>query len=92
MDHFREKRRDEYLLALLELHNGNYGSVVSNREACHSRGRESTPIFHSFQREAGAAYDLCHYRRRNVDQFISGTSLGRSDVILSTDARVSFVN
>jgi len=63
MDHFREKKlREEYLVALLELHNGNYGSDVSNREACAKIGIEYN----------GEATRICQYlRRENLVTWVS---------------------
>jgi hypothetical protein len=63
MDHFREKKlREEYLLALLELHNGNYGSDVSNKEACAKIGIEYN----------GEATRICqHLRRENFVTWVS---------------------
>lgn len=66
MDHFREKKlREEYLLALLELHNGNYGSDVSNTEACAKIGIEYN----------GEATRICQYLRR--ENFVTWTSFER---------------
>ncbi|MCA1576981.1 MAG: hypothetical protein LC794_06410 [Acidobacteria bacterium] len=66
MDHFREKKlREEYLLALLELHNGNYGSDVSNREACAKIGIEYN----------GEATRICQYLHR--ENFVTWVSFER---------------
>ena len=66
MDHFREKKlREEYLLALLELHNGNYGSDVSNREACAKVGIEYN----------GEATRICQYLHR--ENFVTWVSFER---------------
>ncbi|CAN5758700.1 hypothetical protein BH20ACI3_BH20ACI3_24880 [soil metagenome] len=55
MDHYREKKlREDYLIALLDLHAGNYGADVDNRQVCNKIGIEYN----------GEATRICQYLRR----------------------------
>jgi len=63
MDHYREnKLREDYLLALLELHGGDYGADVENRRVCEKIGIEYN----------GEATRICqHLRREELVTWVS---------------------
>jgi hypothetical protein len=66
MDHYREKKlREDYLVALLELHAGNYGADVDNRQACAKIGINYN----------GEATRICQHLRR--EELVTWTSFDR---------------
>jgi hypothetical protein len=66
MDHYREKKlREDYLVALLELHAGNYGADVDNRQVCAKIGIDYN----------GQATRICQHLRR--EELVTWTSFDR---------------
>ncbi len=66
MDHYREnKLREDYLVALLELHAGNYGADVDNRSVCEKIGIQYN----------GEATRICQYLRR--EELVTWVSFDR---------------